>query len=333
MTINTRRWSLGLVAFTAVAFAGCGGSGSGADPSSQTGFLSLGVSDGPIHSALHVCIEFDEIEFKQAGAGDTIVLPLDPPEKVDLLQFQGANAFPIVTNAEMPAGDYEWMRLGVNAVRGANGGLGHSDTGVCDGEASYIVMDDGLWYNLYVPSGNPDNPTADKNRLKLVSGYTVPTNDQVNLTLEFDLAKSITAPPGQSPDVMLRPTIRLVNNNEVGTLTGEVDPSFVEPEGCEPSVFVFNQGVVPNGIGDEEIEEGAEQPEDPIATAMVEAQEQPDGSTQYHYTVGFLLTGTYNAAFTCDGATFEPAEGKEFTIENPGDVEHVDFFPPEEVTE
>jgi len=308
------------VAFSAVAIAGCGGSGS--DSSNQTGFLSLGLSDGPIHSAQRVCIEFNEIEFKQAGSGDTIVLTLDPPEKVDLLQFQGASAYPIVTNEVMPAGDYEWMRLGINAIRGGGGGTGETDAAACDGADSYIVMDDGSFHNLYVPSGANTG-------LKLVSGYTVPANDQVNLTLEFDIAKSITAPPGLSPDVILRPTIRLVNNNEVGTLTGEVDISFVEPEGCEPSVYVFNQGVVPNGIGDEEIAEGEVQPEDPIATAMVAGEDQLDGTTRYFYTVGFLLTGTYNAAFTCDNVGFEPAEGTEFMIENPGDVATVNFFPPE----
>jgi len=306
------------MAFSAVAFAGCGGSG--ADPSNQTGFLSLGVSDGPVHSAQRVCIEFNQIEFKPMGGGDTSVLTLDPPEKVDLLQFQGANAYPIVTNTVLPAGNYEWMRLGINAVRGSNGGAGETDPLLCDGEASYIVMDDESVYNLYVPSG-------ENSGLKLVSGYTVPANDLVNLTLEFDIAKSITAPPGLSPDVVLRPTIRLVNNNEVGTLMGEVAAEFAEAEACEPSVYVFNQGVVPNGIGDEEIGEGETQPEDPVATAIVHAEEQPDASLRYHYAVGFLLTGSYNAAFTCDGTTFEPAEGTDFMIENAGDMATVNFFP------
>jgi hypothetical protein len=60
---------------------------------------------------------------------------------------------------------------------------------------------------------------------------------------------------------------------------------------------------------------------------MVKAQEQDDASIQYHYTVGFLLTGSYKAAFTCNNMDFEPAAGTDFTIENAGDVVTVDFFP------
>ena len=319
MIINTRRLGVGVVALFAMSVTGCGGSGGSGvetEASNQTGFLSLGVSDGPVHSAQRVCIEFNDIEFKQAGSGETTVLMFEEPQKIDLLQFQGANAAPLVTNEVMPAGDYEWMRLGINAVRGANGGMGETDPALCDGEASYIVMDDGTVNNLYVPSGANTG-------LKLVSGYTVPANDRVSLTLEFDVAKSITAPPGQSPDVKLRPTIRLVNNNDVGTLTGEVSADFVEVEGCEPSVYVFNPDVEePNGIEDD-----VEDENDPIATAMVKPQEQADVSIQYHYTVGFLLTGSYKAAFTCNNMDFEPAAGTDFTIENAGDVVTVNFFP------
>ena len=193
-----------------------------------------------------------------------------------------------------------------------------SDTGdpdVCDGDASYIVMNDDSIYNLYVPSG-------ENTGLKLVNGYTVPVNDQVSLTAEFDLGKSITAPPGQSPDVKLRPTIKLVDNNEVGTLTGQVANALVEAEACQPSVYVFNDGVMPNGIEDDVVD-----PDDPIATALVEAQDQDDGTVQWHYTIGFLLAGEYEAAFTCPGDHFEPANGKPVTIVT-GELATVDFEAP-----
>ncbi len=58
--------------------------------------------------------------------------------------------------------------------------------------------------------------------MKLVGGFTVPVNGSADFTAEFDLMKSVTAPPGLDPDVVLRPTIRLVNNVDVGTLSGEV---------------------------------------------------------------------------------------------------------------
>lgn len=319
MTYNKTLLLSGIAALT---MAGCGGSGGETPAPEAVGFLSLGISDGPIHSAQRVCIEFNSIEMKQMG-GDSILVEFDEPEKVDLLSFQGANAMPLLVNHEMPAGEYEWMRLGVNAVRGSNGGAGETDPALCDGEASYIVMDDETVHNLYVPSG-------ENTGLKLVSGYTVPTNDTTSLTLEFDLAKSIKTPRGQSPDVMLRPTIRLVDNNEVGVLTGQVANELAEaqePVPCEPSVYLFDNGVTPNGI---DFSEDAEvDPNDPIATALVERQDQTDGTHQWHYTIGFLLTGEYVAAFTCDNETFEPAEGLPAMI-YPGEITTVDFEVPEE---
>jgi len=316
--MNSHKWIYGLVTTAAVSLAGCGGGGGGSDGFSDTyGFLSLGISDGPIHDAKKVCITFTDIELKPMD-GPSTLLTLDDPEKINLLNFQGANAMPILSNEQLPAGRYEWMRLGVDAVRGSNGGMGDGesdDPDVCDGNASYIVMNDESVHNLYVPSG-------ENNGLKLHGGYTVPVNDQVSLTAEFDLGKSITAPPGQAPDVMLRPTIKLVNNNEVGTLTGQVANALAEAEACQPSVYVFNDGVTPNGM-----EDGVEDADDPAATAIVEAQEQTDGTVQWHYTVGFLLAGNYEAAFTCDGTTFEPEDGNPAMIVV-NETETVDFEAP-----
>lgn len=285
----------------AVAFfslAGCSGTDSGSDLSTgaDTGFLSLGISDGPIHDAEKVCITFNEIEFK--GDGEPFIVNLDPAEKVNLLEFQGANAALILINEELPAGNYEWLRLGIDAVVGTHGGAGDNGGVLCDGEASYIVMKDGTVYNLYVPSGAETG-------LKLVSGFTVPVNGSADFTAEFDLMQSITAPPGLQPDVVLRPTVRLVNNTEVGTLTGQVANDLATAAGCAPSVYVFADGVKPNAIDSGEVAD----PDDPIATAMVNEQTNDDGSTTHHYTVGFLLAGAYEVAFTCDGETFLPEAG------------------------
>ena len=190
---------------TAVVLAGCGGSSPDA-----TGLISLGISDGPVHEASKVCISFDEIEFK--GNGQSIVVDLVPAESVNLLEFQGDNAMPILVSEELPAGEYQWLRLGIDAERLGTGGTGDMSETECDGEGSYIVID-GAVHNLYVPSG-------EETGLKLVGGYTIPADSSVIFTAEFDLMQSVTAPDGLSQDVILRPTLLLVNNAEAGTLTG-----------------------------------------------------------------------------------------------------------------
>jgi len=281
--------------------AGCGGSSDG----TQMGRLSLAVSDGPVPDAEEVCITFNEIELKRSG-DESIVIELDPPRRVDLLSVQGMNAAPLLVAEELPAGDYQWMRLGVDAVRGANGGDDDiAADGDCEGPGSYIRTQS-LGpdpYNLYVPSGANTG-------LKLIGGFTVPVNDTANFTAEFDLMKSVTAPDGLSPDVILRPTIRLVDNVHVGHLIGTVSPDLATQPACQsldaqPAVYVFDEGVEPNAIV-----EGEDDPNDPIATAIVSF-----GDTEYEYAVGYLLAGSYNAAFTCNGTNFEPMAGKPFQIE------------------
>lgn len=280
----------------AVMLAGCGsGNGSSeSDPINAVGRISLGISDGPIHDVAKVCISFTEIEFK--GEGAPLIVDLDGDEIINLLDFQGANSFPLLVNEALPAGQYQWLRLGIDAELGGDLVSDGDPTGACISGRSYLVTNDMTVHNLYVPS-------SAQTGLKLVGGFTIPINGTANFTAEFDLMKSLTEPPGLDPDVILRPTIRLVNNVEVGTVTGLVDSELAMAAECDASVYVFP------------VAEGDVDPDSSITSAMVHTEENNEGQTEYRYTVGFLLAGEYEAAFTCDKTVFVPAEGKPFSIE------------------
>ena len=80
---------------------------------------------------------------------------------------------------------------------------------------------------------------------------------------------------------------------------------------CAPSVYVFAEDVIPNAIDD-----GTDaDPDDPVATAMVNEQTNDLGEIEYHYTVGFLLADNYEVAFTCNGSVFVPELGKSAVID------------------
>ena len=288
----------GIFVFAASAgLVACGGSsGSG-----ETGLLSLGVSDHPIHDAVKVCITFDDVELKPAGDGPAFLVGL-PETKVNLLEFQGMNAAPLLFQEEVPAGDYAWMRLVIDASRGSNGGAGDSgDPTVCDGNASYLVMGKDAntsMHNLYVPSG-------DQTGLKL-SGFTVPVNGSADFTAEWDLMKSITNPPGLDPDVILKPHIRLVNNAEVGAVRGSVSAELGDAVDCAPTVYVFDDST-PDAS---DIVAGEE-----VTSAIASAVDDSDPTLGYEYEIGQLLVGSYEAAFSCDAVDFvEPAEGNPLDI-------------------
>lgn len=299
----------GIFIFAASAgLAACGGSSSPA----QTGFLSLGVSDHPIHDIEKVCITFDAIELKPAGDGPVEVIDI-PGTKVNLLDFQGMNTFPLLFEEEVPAGEYAWMRLIIDASRGGSGGGDSGDPELCDGNASYIVSDGGTEHNLYVPSG-------DQTGLKL-SGFTVPANGSVNFTAEWDLMKSITSPPGLDPDVILKPHIRLVDNTEVGTLRGSVSTDLAGVDGCAPTVYVFD-----NADPDASDIVAGEH----VAPAIVSPVDDNDLTLGYEYEVGQLLVGSYEAAFSCDAVEFvEPVEGNPLDI-MAGAITERNFQPPQQ---
>ena len=329
MNSFAQRSGLGIAAAAVIALAGCSGSGNNAEPiQGSTGTFNLSVSDGGIDAA-KVCIKFDGVELKPADDEAPISIDFDAPEIVNLLANQGMNSHPIVTNEVLPAGTYEWIRLKVDASRGSNAGLADMDPNddVClADDGSYLITDTGQHFSLFIPSG-------DQSGLKLINDITIPVNASGDYTAEWDLGKSFIAPPGIAPDAIMKPVIKVVANNDVGTLVGQVADGLVEDTNCPadfaPKVYVFNDGVVPNPIDfpSEDPDEVFEpDPLDPVATGLVERMEMNDGSMPYRYSIGFLLDLDYEVAFTCDGETFVPVNGKPADIDV-GAVIEVDFGP------
>lgn len=313
MTTYTKQSGIGLVCILTFALAACSGSGSGVEDPSQstppstgdTGYFNLSISDAPIKDAAKVCIRFDGVELKHADSDEREMIDFDQPEVVNLLAHQGANSHPIVTGAEVPAGEYEWIRLKVQAERGLSGGANDGDptSEVCDDatEGSYLVKDSGELFNLFIPSGS-------QRGVQLIKDIIIPANRTGDYTAEWDLGKSFNGPPGLLPDVMMKPVVKLVANNEVGTLVGQVADELIALESCDaefpPSVYVFDDGIVPNPFDDPFAEDDA------VATALVEQQMLEDGSMPWLYSIGFLLAGDYEVAFTCNGNDFVPLAGK-----------------------
>jgi hypothetical protein len=264
----------------ALALSACGGGEGG----SETGRLSLAVTDAPVDDASSVVVQFSGVAFKRAGAAAEVVQELTPsPRQLDLLQYQGGHAALLLDGVTLPAGDYEWVRLIVD-----------NQSGVRD---SYIVLTSGEECELRVPSGAESG-------LKLNRGFTLPAEGSVALTIDFDLRKSIHAPPGQhgtaeacTQGYLMRPTLRIVENADVGAIAGHVDSELVT-ETCLPKAYVFSgAGVVPDDI---EEADGADA--DPLVVASVAIE---NGSTAYAYRAAFLPPGPYTVAFTCgdDDAT------------------------------
>jgi len=288
-----------------ILLAGCSGGSSG--PESDTGLVSLGVSDAPVQNAQQVCIEFAEAEFKMAGADNQIIV-FDPPAKIDLLAYQGMNVAPLLTNETLQAGDYQWVRLAVNAPQGGNGGAGAgmNDT-ECLGDGSYIVTKDGAIHGLFIPS-------SAESGLKLNRGFTLPVGGSADVVAEFDLMKSVHAPEGLDPDYIMRPTVRLLDRTETGSIAGEVSMLLATQTDCMPAVYLYYADEAPDDNEDDDEMDSI----DPIASAMVAMQN--DG--RYLYEIGPILTGMYAVAFSCDAddPVADEMLNYELSVDNPVEV-------------
>jgi hypothetical protein len=266
-----------LVSMILFALAGCGGGGGG---SPETGRMSLSVTDAPVDAASNVVVQFSGVAFKREGEAPEVVQNLSPsPRQLDLLEYQEGRAALLLDGVMLPAGRYEWVRLIVDTQQNVRD--------------SYIVLTTGEECELRVPSGAESG-------LKLNRGFTLPADGSVALTIDFDLRKSIHAPPGQrgttagcTQGYLMRPTLRIVDNANVGAIAGTIDSALVTDD-CLPKVYVFSGG----GVTPDDIEEsGAASDVDPLLVTNVDVQ---NGFTAYGYRAAFLPPGSYTVAFTCD---------------------------------
>lgn len=281
-----------LLASGALALAGCGGS----DDSS--GLLTVKLTDSPVDSASEVVVVFTGIELQPAGGEPISVDFCEPGQAVtdcaryiDLLQLQDGVTETLLDEFELSTGQYNWIRLKVLAEQNNSDG-------------SYIAFDDsGETFPLWIPSGSQSG-------LKLVRPFIVSQQGATEIVIDFDLRKSVIAPPGLAPNYILKPALRMVDSLLVGRVVGTVDLAYLaelqEAETCSGGVYVFEGGAANPDDMDGDPADG----DDPLVYKLLEADEI-DG-TLASYVIPFLEEGEYTVAFTCDYVVDVSPEASEY---------------------
>lgn len=301
----------------AMSLTACGGGGG----STGEGSLTLGVTDAPVDSADNVFVQFSSVTLKPSGADDDadpgngddnanggndddaddnpafLTIEFDEPKRIDLLEQQNGNSELLVENESIPAGDYEWVRLGVD--------LGEGETVIVIGDTTF---------DLSIPSGAQTG-------LKLVTPFTVDEGGTLDLTIDFELRKSVVeARPGE---FKLKPVLRLVNNDEAGEIAVTATATYVGDNDCgtndglgEPvqSVYVFEgEDVTPDDVNTDD-----QTDIDPVTTVMV-TDDDEDGT--YTGTAAFLPAGDYTVAYVCDAEDDLAESSEDLTFLDVRDVE------------
>jgi hypothetical protein len=298
---------LSFLAAGALALVGCGGSSD-----DGTGQLVVNLTDSPVDSAEEVNVTISGLTIKPAD-GEATSVPYTGPNPINLLDLQGG-VTAVLADATLAAGQYEWIRLGV-----------------VEGEGTYILTDtngDGTaeTYPLWIPSGAQTG-------LKMVRPFFVAQGGVTELTIDFDVRKSVIAPPGLAPSYILKPTLRLVDNLLVGAVAGDVEVAYLSEqlgleaeETCDPGVYLFDGfGTTP----DDHDENGT----NPLVYQRLYADET---TGQAVYLIPFVEAGEYTIAFTCDFGVDESAVDSEYnpdaTDPNDPEFESMRWMTVDEVT-
>ncbi|WP_455199045.1 DUF4382 domain-containing protein [Kaarinaea lacus] len=247
-----------------------------------TGTLTLSITDAPVDSAENVFVEFTGVVI-QPAEGERIDIDFTEPMTIDLLALQNGLRATLLNRLDLDTGNYSWIRLKVNAE--------------ADGVMDSFIRIDGADYELYVPSGSNTG-------LKINTNFHVGNDQLLDYTIDFDLRKSVHQPNGQigpsgEPVYFLRPTLRLVETDISGAISGLVDPLIFEEMTCSDpelgyGVYLYEGDVNPDDI------DGIDP--DPVSTATVTL----NASSEYVYTLSYLMPGNYTIAVTCTADLDEP---------------------------
>jgi hypothetical protein len=277
----------------AVALAGCSGGGG----STPQGALSLSITDAPVHNVDEVWVQFSGITVNPRQ-GNSVEIVFPAPIQVDLMALAGENSTMILNGAALDAGEYNWIRLDVDADADA----------VLD---SYVMTDTGEMIELELT-----NPRG----LQLSSGFTITQGTTTSFIVDWDLNQALTAPEDRE-SWLLRPSLRITDESQYGTIIGVVadalltDPSCTNDlaEDAGTTVYLFEgAGRTPDDIdGDEG---------DPLTTAPV--TQGPGGD--YGYLVAYVPPGEYTLALSCQALDDVPDSDQDILFARSVNVTVVD---------
>lgn len=225
------------------------------------GSVNLDVTDAPVDKARNVFVQFSGVTFQPTGA-DPITVTFNSPKTIDLLALKDGDTSSLVSGRDLRDGNYDSITLNVNASG--------------DGSDSYLILNSD-------PSTKIPLLMSDEGGLTMTGGFSVEKDKTQNYVVDFDLRKSVLE---RTTTYELKPTLRLVNADQSGSISGTVADAGAS--GCAPAVYVYQ------GTGATTGDEGSDHP--PYMSTLVHLD---SGSGDYVYTAAFLPPGNYTVAATC----------------------------------
>lgn len=234
------------------------------------GVLNLSITDAPIDTdgIESVFITFSEVQYHTSQNNWQVFEEFEGPKTFDLLELtRGETDF--LGSFELEAGTYTQLRFMLDAPL--------FDMGPESNPGCYLEFEDGATQNLFVPSGFQTG-------YKAVGAFQVPVNGSVDVTADFDVRKSVVKTG--SGKYILKPTIRLIVDNQAGKIAGGVTNI---PEGKGIVVYAYEEGTYDASEADEPADEETRFPNAVTSDKVCE-------ENSYH--LAFLAPGLYDLVVT-----------------------------------
>lgn len=297
---------------TPLLFTACGSSDSNKQEIT-TQKLTVNLTDAPIDDASNVWVSIKGVSLNYQDEG-WVDYDLDSVQKVDLLTLQSGKTMPLLDGVDVKAGEYK-IRLNLH------------DDPETDLEHAIKLSEGGAEFGLTIPSGNQTG-------LKITTPLVVLATGSADYTIDFDVRKSIVK-RGKADNYALKPTLKLINNQESGSITGTFTDATLFSTNCSDNdplthnaVYVYSghdavaDDIYPE-VTQEEFLEGTKTQEivqtkiASVEAAVTEAATetvttkgvQPVTSSpvtynaetgEYSYKVAFLPVGDYTVSLTCN---------------------------------
>ena len=281
------RQTILLVVAAAAAILVLQGCGDGSSPSAVAppptppmGTVTVSITDDPWHEMDSMVIRITGMDFGHNN-GDVHSFDLaGGPMDVDMMQLQNGVFQGLMSDIEMPVGDYDWMRVRVDASQS------HMRDRGTGGQHGFRM-----------------GPNA-ADGLEVHEPFQVQAGVHNEFMLDYDLRQGVRhSHMGMMGDQYeLHSALRLVHMGDAGGLSGMVDPALINinhPD-CDVAdggnwVYIFpGDATAPDDIAEVE----SDGVPGPIAADRVDMD---PGSGDHGYHFGFLSEGTYRVAFTCSG--------------------------------
>lgn len=258
------------------ALSACGSTTDSPESANPAGTISLVITDGPMEMAQEVIFHLTHVDMGLAD-GSVVRMQLHAgAHDVDMMQLQNGLTHMLLDGAELPAGHYEWMELGL------------------DLQQSHFGSQSGGHHGMVLGEETP---------LRVHAPFEIGDGQHMDFVMDFDLGLGIRQHQMggmMGTQYQLHNGLHLMNAAEVGGLIGVVDSSLVDvnhPD-CDPAeggnrAYLFD---ATNDQPDDLAVTDTDGIAGPVATDIVELHL---GQGEYLYHFGHVPAGAYRVGFSC----------------------------------